>query len=420
MLSEASKALTDTLPLPYFRHRALSTFTEAVALHERIVIFVGIESDSEYWQNLQWLIDRLAKELIIEQITDANRTAFLEPSVLDRFKCLFETIYGHSLYLGTDELFLKNRKDRTSDDMLERIKNIFQNNPLNNTKKIAEEVFSLLENNGASPELMYFFRAHLLQSMADTYHFTPCFEDHKLLANILQKKTAKDCIGGTLSFTLYSIVNSMFSNAISGLPDLSEYPNDSLLLNSVLLKANTKDDLLSQIIELRKEFSEYREFYDQIEHNLLNSNLNFLKRTELRSLLTESLEKIWVPTITSLGKSYTMSKVQRIFAGTLEKYGIGEVKFSHDIKNNQIEDTMSTSTPSITGIVLALAKTVKEVAETSETYSKNKPLLNILKQVLEFDNLRMKQVKFLPICDYDYKLSRIIHSESHTMKESLL
>ena len=240
LLYEASRVLKDEHRLSYYQYRALCSFVEMVVLHDRTIVISGIEKDRNFLEVINWLMSEIsgASDYSFELVKFSNRSKYLDNRVVQRFESLCKEIYFAPLGIITDRLLEKRAKDRTAEDMSETIEQLFcENYPTSENRRFVEELLRIWSSNATSSELLYFFRAHLMQAIAETTDATCLFENQRLIAEILHQTYEKENKPGTLAFTIYNLVNGLFMRVCEALPhDKDQYPRRSLLINDVVAR----------------------------------------------------------------------------------------------------------------------------------------------------------------------------------------
>jgi hypothetical protein len=411
---EVSRVLSNNYRLSYYQYRALSSFAEMISLHDHVALFVGDETDKEFLESFDWLVNIIHEksDFKIDIVFPQNRSDYITSDELKQFEAICKDIYPHPLGITSDELFTKLRKDRTGEDMSERIERMFcEKYPKFDSNKFAEDIYTVWLDNANSSELLYFFRAHLLQAIAETKHLTPIFENQRLIAAALQNRNRQNSRVGTLSFAIYKMVDSLFIQACDLLPDeKNSYPRVSLFLNAIIGSITRRDEMLNAIFNLRVELKDFRFSYKKIEEVLINPNLSLSDRSEVKEQLEESVKKVWIPTISSLGRHYTPNAVKKIAKNVFEKYGIGEVKAEHLEKKDASENSIALSTPSLIGIGATVAQTISEVYKDSKLTKPNRALLDVLNRVVKLTASRDKLTEILPVNDFTYRTSKLLDS----------
>ena len=100
--------------------------------------------------------------------TYENRESYVNNHVIHRFETICKEIYLGKLGVVTDQLLKKHPKDRTAEDMSERVEQLFcENYPTKDDRRFVNELLRIWSRNADSSELSYFFRAHLLQALGE-------------------------------------------------------------------------------------------------------------------------------------------------------------------------------------------------------------------------------------------------------------
>jgi hypothetical protein len=328
------------------------------------------------------------------------------------FEGICKEIYSHSLGVTSDDLFEKHRKDRTSEDMSERIEQLFVSDcPKFNCKTFSDGIFEIFKTNANASELLYFFRAHLFQAIAELQNLTPFYENERLIAAIVQQQCRQDNRVGALPYTIYKMVNNLFIKANDFLPESkTAYPKVSILMSAIVEKTSTRGELLGSIVLLREELKEFRRSYYNAEETLCDTNKSLYERSEVQRSLEESAQQIWMPVIASLGRSYSSNKIGKIFKGVFGKYGIGELKLQHEDRANTSENKVTYSTPSFIGLVTALAQTASEVHKDTKLAKPNKQLLDLTLRVAKLTETKRKLITLLPVRNFEYRLPMLVDS----------
>jgi len=409
---EASKVISGNGSVSYYQYKSLDSFIELITLHDNIALFVGEETDDDYLNSFDWLINIVHEktDCKIDFIKPERRGEYITSEAMSLFETICREVYSHSLGIISDDLFYKRRKDRTAEDMSSRIEQLFiRDYPEFDCKNFGEGIYHLLQKNANSSELLYFFRAHLFQSIAELQNLTPVYENQRLIASIFQQRCRKENRTGTLPYIIYKMANNLFMEAYDSLPnDRVKYPRISILMNALIESTLTREALVDSIALLRNELKEFREAYVKAEAILVNPNKSFLDRTVIQKSLEESIREIWMPVIASLERNDTSNKIKKVAKGVFGKFGIGDVKFQHSEKKDLSENTVTYSTASITGLVTAIAQTVSEVHKASKLIRPNKPLLDIILRVARSTDTKQKLSALLPVRGFGYRLPNLI------------
>lgn len=417
---EAARVLRGNSPISYYQFKALDALIEIVALHDRVALFAGEETDSAYLSSFDWLINSIHEksDFKIDIITPKHRGEYITSEVMRRFNEVSDAIYPHPLGITSDELFGKQKKDRTAEDMSERIEQIFNRDyPNVDWKKFGTDIYEVWQRNANSSELLYFFRAHLLQAMAEIKGLTPIYENQRLIASIAQRKSRQENRIGTLPYDIYTMANKLFTLACESLRGVNtDYPKKSILMIATVGAATSRDTILDSMVNIRRELKEYRQHYGRAEEILKNQDASLSDRSEIQQSLTASANKIWFPVISSLGQRHTAGAVKRIVKGVFEKYGVGEVKYEHSDKfdsanpSGSSEDTSTYATPSLLGVGVAIGKTLYDVSKDSKLQNPNKPLLDVLLKAINMKDVNTKFSALFPVRDFRYRTYKLVDS----------
>lgn len=413
---DVSRILGDNQRVSYYQYRALSSFTELVVLHDNVALLVGDETDNSFVRAFDWLINALHEksDFKVDFVTPKNRNEYITLPGLKQFDLICREIYPYPLGITSDQLFIKQPKNRIAEDMSDRIERMFcEKYPEFNGKRFAESLYSLWLSNANSPELMYFFRAHLLQGIAEVRSLTPIFENQKLIAAVLHHKNRIHNKVGTLPYTIYKMVDSLFTTACQLLHDgKSLYPRPSLFICALIRSVNKREELLDAIIKLRTELRDFRSSYKELEEKWDNDNASLLDRAEVSHQVEESVNKVWIPTIKSLGRNHASSAVSSVVKKVFGKYGIGDVTLERESKLNSTQDSFTYTTPSLIGVGAALAQTISEVHKDAKLARPNKTLLEVINNVVRLTDLKDKLAAVLPVYNFEYRTYKLLDSLS--------
>jgi hypothetical protein len=407
---EVSRVIQNNHAISYYQYRALSSFIELLAVHDRVALFIGEETDSSYLAQFDWLINLIHEQsdFKIDLISPKQRSDYITPDVMSRFETICLELYSYSLGLTSDDLFSKQQKDRTAEDMSEYIEQAFAlQYPQLNAKACCESIYNLSLSNANSSELLYFFRAHLLQGIAQLRGLTPILENQRLIASVLQEELRVENKTGTLPYRILKMANALLAQKIRTFDKDSNYPRVSMLLSDVIGKVQTRGELLEKSFELRRELSPFREAYQKLENDMTDPNKSLSVRSKRLEELTASIKKVWIPTISVLGGNLNSSVISKIATKTFGKYGLGEVKAEHSEKSDKAEDSVSFST-SLLGLGTALAQTVSEVYKDSALAKPNRPLLDVLVRVVNLTDVKTRLLQILPVRDFDYTAFKLL------------
>lgn len=414
LLYEVSRILNANKRVSYYQYRALVSFVEVIVLHDRLTLFVGNETDRAFAESYDWLINTIHEksDFKIDLILPKNRDEYITPKGLRLFESICTELYQYPLGVTSSELFNKQRKDRTAEDMADRLERMFcQSYPNFDSRQFAEGLYNVWLSNANSSELLYFFRAHLFQAIAEIKNLTPVFENQKLMADALQQRSRPKSRVGTLPFTIYKAVEGLFIQTCKLLPDdHSEAPRPSILIYALVGSINRREELLDAILNLRKEFQDYRKSYKKIQDVWTSSNVSLFDRSEMNQLLEDSVRRVWLPIIATLGRNHTPNVLKKIGKNLFGKYGVGDVTFEHEIDPDSSEGKVSYSTPSLVGVGTALAQTISEVYKDSRLLKPNKSLLETLNRVVRLAGVQDKLSEILPVHNYRYRIYKLLDS----------
>jgi hypothetical protein len=415
LIYEASRVIREEHRLSYYQYRAICTFSEMLVLHDSALILAGVEKDASFLEAIKWFQDEIkGDDFAIQIVSPTNRELYLNNKVIHSFELICQQIYEGPLPLVTNELLQKQSKDRTSEDMAERIERIFSENyPTSENRRFIEELLRLCSRNATSSELQYFFRSHLLKAIADDREATCMLENQRLIAEILHNTYVSNTRLGTLTYSIYAMVNELFQRACEALPhDKSEYPRPSLLMSDLMIELDNRHGLMARILKLRKEFEPFRVHYRTTEQSLLNQNTSLFERSEIQAQLEETLKRVWIPTICSLGRGYSRTSIRKFVRNVFGKYGFGDLSIehseTHDNGENDSTDSISYGTPSLFGIGTAIAQTVSSVYKESKLYGPNKSLLECLIRVVRSTDSLLKLTQQFPVTGFLYQVNQIL------------
>ena len=420
---DVSRIVTRGSQISFYQYKALDSFIEIITLHNHVALFLGEDTDSSFLSSFEWLIEAVHEktDCTIDIVSAKRREQYITSETMALFESICKELYSHSLGITSNDLFKKHRKDRTSEDMAERIERIFiRDYPKFNCKSFSEGISEILEKNANSSELLYFFRAHLFQAVAELEALTPFYENQRLMASIFQRKCRQNNRVGTLPYTIYKIANNLYIKANDSLPDdRMHYPGASILMSSLIERASARSEIFDSIVILREELKEFRQSYYDAEVVLRDPNKSLYERSEIQRLLEESVRQIWMPVIASSGRGYTSNKIGKIVKGIFGKYGIGELKLQHEEKKGSSENKATYSTPSLVGIITALAQTASEVYKDSKLVRPNKSLLDLILRIAKLTDKKRKLTSLLPVRGFGYRLPALIDSLSVENLEEL-
>ena len=417
LLYEASRVLKHDHRLSYYQYRALCSFVEMVVLHDRAIVISGTEEDDSFLEVINWLMSEVSRvsDYSFELVKFSNRSTYLENRVVQRFESLCKEIYFAPLGLITDRLLEKRAKDRTAEDMSETIEQLFSENyPTSENRRFVEELLRILSSNANSSELLYFFRAHLMQALAETTDATCLFENQRLIAEILHETYAKENKTGTLAFTIYNLVNGLFLRVCDALPhDKDQYPLRSLLISDVVARSEDRKALLLTTLQVRQEFTPFREYYKQAESTLHDEHTSIFERAEIQARLNEMINKVWIPVISSFGRRYSANKIGNFFKDILARYGIGDLTIEHSeqvttSRETESTDSLSYELPSVGGLTSAVVKTAYSEYQEAKLYKPNRPLLDCLNRVVRSTESVSRSETELPVADFRYKINQLL------------
>lgn len=347
LLYEASRVMREEHRLSYYQYRALCSFAEMLVLHDKALVVAGVERDADFLEAVSWLKREIetTSDYVVQLIGSADRDEYVDKQVIQLFEAICKEIYQQPLSLVTAELLEKQRKDRTSEDMSERVEHLFSENyPTQQDRRFVDELLRVWSRNATSSELHYFFRAHLFQAIAENADGTSLFENQRLIADILHQIYRKSNKSGTLGYGIYSLVDGLFRRVCETLPhDKSEYPRASLLVSDLVARLEDRSGLLSGLLSLRDEFKPFREHYRITETALLNQDTSLFERSEIQAQLQETVTKVWVPTISSLGRGYSSGNIRKFLKNVFGKYGFGDITVEHSEKQGAHETADSIS-----------------------------------------------------------------------------
>ncbi len=413
---EVSRVLRNNYRISYYQHQSLVSFIEMLTLHDRAILFIGDETDDEFIETYDWMINTIHEttDFKINIVLPKNRNTYISPDIIERFEAICDELYPHPLGITTDDLFAKLKKDRTSEDMSERIERVFcEFYPEFNSAKFAEGIYTIWMGNANSSELLYFFRAHLFQAIAEATNATPIFENQRLIAAALQQSSRPNSRVGTLPFTIYKVVDNLLAQASSQLPVRSrEYPRSSLLLSNIVsgVTDTSRYAILNKVFTLRSIFKSFRDSYRNIENILTDPNRSLYDRSGIKTQLEQSVSRVWLPLISSLGHDYSSNAIKKIGKKVFEKYGVGELKMEHESKGNNSESSTNYSTPSLFGVGTAVVQTVTEVYRDHKLAAPNRALLDVLMSVVKLDNATSRISELLPVRDFRYPSNQLLDS----------
>lgn len=417
---EAARVLHGSSSISYYQYKALDALAEIICLHDRVALFAGEETDSNYLKSFDWLINLIHEkcDFKIDVISPKHREEYITSEVMRRFGEITNAIYPHPLGIISDELFGKQKKDRTAEDMSERIEQLFNRDfPKFDYKKFGVDIYEVWQRNANSSELLYFFRGHLLQAIAEIRGLTPIYENQRLIAAIAQRKSRQETTVGTLPYEIYKMANNLFVHACETLRQWNtEYPKKSILMIAVAGAVSERDEILDSIVAIRRELEEYRKHYGKAEETLKDFDASLFDRSEIQQSLALSAREIWLPVISSLGRNHTDGTLKKIAKGVFEKYGVGELKYEHSEKlehgkqSASSEDSSKYSTPSLLGIGAAIAKTLYDVRQDAKLVNPNKPLLDVLLKAINMKEVNTKLSTLLPVRDFRYRTPKLVDS----------
>jgi hypothetical protein len=414
---EVAKVLSGTNAISYYQYKAIEELLNMLAFHERAAVLVGDEADDRYLAYFDWLISKIHEDsdFQIDLISAEHRNEWITNMVMARFDDICREIYGHSLGITKGDLFSKQPKDRTAEDMSEHLEQMFiRDFPVLLEGKFAEEVYELWVRNATSSEILYFLRAHLIQAMSEIHQLTPMFENQRLMAGIMQVHRRVTNRVGCLPYEVYDMTNKSFmkvSDAIRS-NQRADYPRPSIAMLAVISKTTTRQDILNSAIRLRSELTDFRRSYGEAEEILTDANRSLAEQSEIRSRLDASANLIWTPIMATLGRGYSSSKIIKAAKAVFGKYGVGEIKLEHSDKTAPEEDESSVNySTSLIGLGTAIVKSISEVRNEAKLIGPNKPLIDVLLSVVELTDVKQIFSSILPLRDFGYKVPQLIDSQ---------
>jgi hypothetical protein len=415
---EAARVLNGANPISYYQYKAVESLLEVLAFHDSVVLLVGEETDKTYLDYFDSLITTIHEQtdFRVDLVLPREREHWITSSVMARFDEISRELYHHSLGTTSNDLFTKQRKDRTSEDMAEHLEQLFiRDYPSFVPGRFGEDVYELSVQNANSSELLYFFRAHLIQALSEANELTPMYENQRLIAGIFHFKGRATNRIGTLPYAIYKMANSLFIKSCAELsPDSKiDYPRTSIGMHAVTGTAATRGSFLTSAFKLREELKDFRKSYADAEEVLVDPNRSLSDKTKVRSQLENSVDVVWIPLITSFGHSYTSSNVKKLARGVFGKYGVGvgEVTVEHSDKAGPSEgESTATFSTSLVGLAAAITTTLVDIRKDSRLRKPNQSLVDVLLKVVEMEGTKQKLSGLLPVRDFSYKTPQLIDS----------
>lgn len=411
---EVARVISSSKPISYYQYQGLNSFIETIVLHDKAFLFSGEDSTSDFLSNVDKLVERVENNSFsVHKISSKNRHHYIKQEDIRLFETFCKQIYKYSLGISSDDLFKKQGKDRTAEDMSERIEDSFFRNFNKETgNNFDEEIYQIWLDNANSSELFYFFRAHLFQAIAERRSWTPIFDNQRLLASILHKQKDNTVNIGTQLFTIYSIINSLFVKTCESLVrnQNNEYPKTSILMRYVISHIKKREDILSVVFDLRNKLKNFREHYKEIERVLNDPEENLQQKARYKTLLQTYIEKIWIPTLTSFdyNEPYIMRNIGKTF---IEKLGVGEFKFINATKGNDSSSSINYASPTVSAAATStIVKMFSDVYYDSKLYKPNKELLDVVRMVIHANRTHNLFKLHLDIKDFNYRKYRLIDS----------
>lgn len=414
LLYECARVLSGSTPISYYQYKAIESLVEILAFHDHGVLLVGEEADANYLEHFDWIITTIHErtDFTIDIVLEKHRTQLIKPKVIALFDDICRTLYRHSLGVTSEDLFSKQPKDRTSEDIAEYVEQVFvRDYPEFAASKFGEHIYEFWLKNANSSELLYFLRAHLIQALAEENGFTPIYENQRLIAAIFQSVGRPSSRTGTLPYAIYEMANTLFINTCTELLTGSTigYPRISIVMHAVLETALSRSDLLAATFQLRKQLRDFRVAYARAEDVLVDLNQSLAEKSKVQFILQGSVNSVWVPLISSFGQGYTRSKIKKLAKGVFGKYGVGEVKLELSEKEASSESSTTFST-SLVGLAAAIAQTLSDIRKDAKLTTPNQPLVDVLLRAVKMSGARHKQTELLPVRDFHYKTPLLIDS----------
>jgi hypothetical protein len=412
---EAARVLNGTSAVSYYQYRAVETLLEVLVFHESAFLLVGEETDERFLAKFDWLISKIHEDtdFKIDLIREEHRTRWITSAVMQRFDEVCREVYGHSIGITSMDLFSKQRKDRTSEDMSEHLEQLFvRDYPNFKADQFAESVYDLFLTNANSSELLYFFRAHLIQALAEINQLTPVYENQRLISELLQRSRRAMNRVGSLPYEIYKMANSLFiktSNELLPAQRL-DYPRLSIGMLAALNAMTERKQFLSSVFELRHQLADFRKYYADAEEILVNPNKSLSEKSEVRIQLEKSQNLVWGPIMSTLGHRYTTNKIVKIGKGIFSKYGVGDIKLQHSDKAKHEDESSATYSTSLIGVAAALGTTMADVWQDTKLMKRNKSLVDILLSVVQMPDSQEKMTTLFPVRDFGYKAPKLIDS----------
>lgn len=412
---EAARVLNGTSAVSYYQYRAVESLLEVLLFHESVFLLVGEETDEEFLAKFDWLISKIHEDtdFKIDLIRKEHRTRWITSAVMQRFDEICREVYGHSIGIRSTDLFSKQRKDRTSEDMSEHLEQLFvRDYPNFKADRLAESVYDLLFTNANSSELLYFLRAHLIQALAEINELTPIYENQRLISELLQRSKRVINRVGNLPFEIYKTANSLFIKTCNELVPARrlDYPRLSIGMLAALNSATARNQFLSSIFGLRQQLADFRKYYSEAEETVMNPNKSLSEKSDVRIQLEKSQNLVWGPIMSTLGHRYTTNKIVKIGKGLFGKYGVGDIRLQHSDKAKHDDESSATYSTSLIGVAAALGTTLADVWEDTKLIKPNKSLVDILLSVVQMSDSQQKITTLFPVRGFGYKAPQLIDS----------
>ena len=401
LVYSVSKTLQQDISLPYYQFKALEAFVEVIVLHDELHIFRGEENDTNYLKTFEWLINNV-RENTDFKILSIESKDYIDSTILRKFDEICQEIYIHPLGITLNQLFTKQSKNnRVEDDLSEIVTNLSAKEF--NSKEFSKRIYDTYSRNSTTSTFQYLFRGHLFQAIAENKNLTPVFVNHRIIADILQKVSRNDNRVGTLAYSIYKMVNSLFLGFCKNL-DRSEqtYPFTSILMTDLICRSDNRKDLLKNIYSIRSDYKSFRDEYKTIEQTLNGKSESLQNKAKAKDKFEKYVQEVWLPTMNSLSQSQSI--VRKQLKKTLGKFNVGESKLETTSKyDNEIGNSSESegkTSINLTGLGVEVISLIARMGKDAYLMTSNRPLLNSIKKALETPEIGSKLVSFLPIKDF--------------------
>lgn len=394
------KTLNETTPISYYQFKAFEAFLDVLILHDELHLFVGKEGDTNYLRTFGALTTNIHAntDFKISLITDPN---YLHSSVIQKFNEICTEIYGHPLGIVSEQLFTKiSKTNRIEDDLSEIVTSVSLKDF--NSREFSKRLYETYSKNANTATFTYLFRGHLFQAIAEILQLTPVFVNHRLIADILNRSTRKNRVG-TLAFSIYKMVNSLFLHFCINLNHNNRYyPFSSILMMDLISRVENRENLLAAIYEMREEYKSFRDEYKKIETTLNSNKASLQEKARAKKKFERYIQEVWLPTMNSLSENRGI--IGRQLKKSLGKFNIIDSKLEATTKYEDEQGISSSSEAksnvNLTGFGLEVVSLIGRIGKDAYLMNSNRPLLNSIKKILETPEIEERFMAILPIKEF--------------------